>query len=910
MSRLRAWFVRALASVTRNGRDAELAEELESHLQMQIEENVRRGMSPGEARRQARLRSGGIEAAREAYRDQRGIPVVDHLRRDLRYAARTIRRTPGFAIVAVLSLAVGIGANTAVFSLADAVLLETLPVVRPEELVLLEWIESRQPLDLSYDGSTSTDAKTGLRIATSFSVPVFERLRDRTTTLSAMFAFAPVEQLNVVVDGGADIARGQLVTADYYAALGVRALRGRTIGRDDDRVGAEPVAVITHAFWQRRFGRDPDVVGRRVNINGVGITIIGVTPPEFAGTLNVGLSPDITLPMRAVSLIRPGSAGDLTNPAFWWVQVMGRRREDVSEQRVQSELGMLFRQSVLDQLARRASDSTSKQAFDLPRLQVRSGSRGLNDERDDYRRPVTLLSIVCALVLLIACANVANLLLARSSARRREVAVRLALGGSRARIVAQLLVESLVLVLCAEVFGIVLAYWGKGVLLTLRPGNESLQLALNLRVLTGATALAVATALLFGLAPALRATRVDVAESLKEGARNIQTGSRSLLSRALIVAQIAMSVVLLVNAALFLRTLHNLRAIDAGFDQEQLLLFRIDPRLSRYDLASSPALYRRLEERLSQIAGVRGVSFSRHGQLAGGRRSDDVGVVGRPVAEDRNVAINLVSPGFFSTMQLPMVRGRAFTARDHERAPRVAIVNESFARTFFPNENPLGRRLRQGDSELEIVGVARDAKYYSLRQATEPILYVSYYQHDLGQASFALRTDGDPLTVAPAVRQAIREVDQTLSIFEVRTQRAAVDATLGQERLFAKLSTLFGALALVLSCIGVYGVMAYITARRTSEIGIRLALGAAGRSIVWLVMRRTVMLVGLGIAIGIAGAIGGARLFASLLYDLSTTDPLSLIGAVTIIAAVALIAALVPANRARHVSPIIALRNE
>lgn len=905
MSTLKRWLARLAGVFAAGRRDRELTEELESHLRMEIEEQVLRGKSLAEARRCAFLRSGGIEAAKEAVRDQRGVPLIDHLRQDVRYAFRMIRRNPAFAAVTVLSLALGIGANTAVFSLTDAVFFRTLPVANPGELILFEW--TGEPPEVSYDGSMTRSAKPGEVVGTSFSVPFFERVRSAGAGLAGVFAFAPVEQLNVVDGDQADIASGQLVSGDYYGTLGVRATRGRTIAPSDARPGADPVAVISYGYWQRRFGGAVSVVGKQVMINGAAMTIVGITPPEFFGTLEVGRSSDITLPISLQPLIRPGSDGDLVDPDFWWVQIIGRRRADVSAQRAQSGLEPIFSGAVLEQSSARPD---TLETAGLPRLHLASGSRGPNDERRDYRLPLTLLTIIAGLILLIACANAANLLLARAAARQREISMRLAMGASRRRLIKQLLTESLLLVFLAEALGLLLAFWSKDLLLILRPDTAGIRLVLDARVLAVATAASVATAVLFGLAPALRATRVDVAGNLKAAALSIRGGSRALISRGLVVAQIAMSVVLLVGAALFLRTLHNLHAVDVGFDQDRLLLFRVDPRLSRYDEGRVAGLYRELDRQLNAIPGVRAVTFSRHAQLTGGLRSNRVSVVGRDETDERNVLINPVGPAFFETMELPIVVGRAFDARDDEHGERVAIINQTFARSRFPGENPIGHRLRYSGTEARIVGVAADANYYSVRQAPEPTLYISYLQHAPGQASFALRADADPLTLVPVVRAVVRGIDPTLSIFEVQTQRAAVEATLGEERLLATMSTAFGALALVLACIGVYGVLSYTTTRRTGEIGLRIALGASGRSILWLVTRRMAALVAVGVGIGLFAGVQSARLFARLLYGLEPADPLSILGAVSVISVVALVAAYLPANRARRVSPLVALRLE
>ena len=904
MSAPRRWLSRLAGVIARGHRERDMAEELASHLRMEIEERIARGESPAEARRQALLRSGGMDVAKEAIRGQRGVPFLDHLGQDLRYAGRTIRRSPGFAAVTVLSLALGIGANTAVFSVTDAVFFRTLPVPSPDELVLFEWVGP--PWSGAYDGSMRRGTAPGEVIGTSFSMPAFERIHASGSVLAGVFAFESVEQLNVVDGAQAGIARGQLVTGDYYGTLGVHAVRGRTLVPADDRPGADPVAVLAHAYWQNRFGGDPAVVGSQLAINGIMTTIVGITPAGFAGTLDVDEAADVTLPMSLVGSIRPGSDADLVDPTFWWVQIMGRRGEGVTVERAEAGLATVFHGAMLDE---GAVPQDTVNAARQPRLHLAAGSRGPNDERRDYRLSLTLLTILAGLVLLIACTNAANLLLTRAAVRRREIDMRLALGASRGRLVRQLLTESFLLALIAGAIGLLLAFWAKDLLLILRPSAPGLRLALDLRVLTAATVLSVATALLFGLAPALRATRRSPNGAIRAASLTVRGPSHALVGRGLIVVQIAMSLVLLLGAALFLRTLHNLRSVDVGFEQNQLLLFRIDPRLSRYDTARIPDLYRELHRELSAVPGVSAVTFSRHGLLTGSRRSNAVAIVGQQRDDEARVAlINPVGPAFFETMRLRLVAGRAFDMRDDERRAPVAIVNEAFAQSRFEGESPLGQRIRYANTEAEIVGIAADARYYSVRQTVEPTVYVPFLQGERGQASFALRTEADPPSVSSSVRAALRAIDPTLSIFELRTQRAAVEATLGEERLLASASAGFGALALVLACIGVYGILAYSTAQRTGEIGLRIALGARGPSILWLVTRRTVTLVALGIGVGLVAGVQGAKIVASLLYGLAPADPLSILAAAGLIAIVALIAAWVPANRARRVSPLVALR--
>jgi predicted permease len=912
MSTLRRWLARLVGSVVTGQSERELADELEAHLQLEIDELELQGMTPSDARREALIRSGGIEVAKEAYRRQRGLPVIDHARRDLLYAVRMIRRSPGFTFVAVLSLALAIAANTAVFSLTDAVFLKPLPVHEPRELVLLEWaspeaITSRERGFHSYSGSIRGSDAAGEAIGTSFSLPLFETLQAGTSTFSGLFAFAAVEQLNVVDADGAGLARGQLVTGAYYATLGVPALHGRTVLPDDDRASADPVAVLSHRFWQGRFGGDPSVVGRVVRLNGVPTTIIGVTPRKFIGTLDVGEAADVTLPMSLAPVVSPGrTEADLSDPGRWWVQLMGRRRAGVTIEEMEADLAVVFGRAL------RPVDAPSDARIDAGVMSPRvvSGAHGPHDERRDYRLATVLLTAVAALVLLLACTNVASLLLSRASARQAEITMRLALGAGRRRVIGQLLTEALVLALLAESLGLALAYWGKDLLLVLRPGTTGLDLHIDGRGFVVATLVAASTALLFGMAPAFHATRGSLGESLKSAVRTSRGRPRARLRSTLLVVQISVSVVLLFGSSLFVGTLRNLRATDVGFDQERLLLFRVDPRLSQYEGERVRGLYRELHRVYGEIPAVEAVSFSRHALLTGSRRNSSVAVLGQADSQAALALVNPVGPAFFETIGLRIVMGRALGLQDDERSPGVAVINESFARARLPGQEPLGRTLHVSGREWEIVGVAADAKYDHVRAEVAPTVYLPFLQTETGQASFVLRTATDPLTVVTSVRDATRSIDPTLTIFEVVTQRAAVEATFGEERVLATMTTAFAVLALFLAAIGVYGVMSFATSRRTGEIGLRVALGASGPSILWLVSRSTLALVILGVAVGLGASLVSSSYLTRLLYGLTATDVGSIVAAVGVISGAALLAAYVPANRASRVSPLEALRHE
>jgi len=843
---------------------------------------------------------------------------------DLKYAARMLLRSKAFTAIAVLSLALGIGANTALFSLVDAVLLKMLPVKKPNELVLFNWLSGPRGLSRGIMGSVKTDPANGMRSSTSFSYLTFERLRDNNEMLADVFAFAPLHQLNVNVDGQPEIATGQLVTGGYYAGLGVRPILGRTISADDDSPSASPVAVITHRYWLRRFAQDPQAVGKTITVNNIAFTIIGITPPDFLGASEVGWSPDLSVPFSMQQQVSPHEK-DLDGAWFWWLQIMGRLKPGVTAEQAAASFQNVFQQSAQEgwaaALARfpPRAQTQNPAPRDVPTLRASSGSQGLNDLRAAYSQPLRILMGIVGLVLLIACANVANLLLARAATRQKEIAIRLAIGASRWRLVRQLLTESLLLAIMGGAVGVLFAYWGKDLLLVLRPWRGAalaLDLKLDLRVLGFTIVVSLLTGLVFGLAPALRATRVDLTPALKDNARSVTGGSRSLLTKSLIVVQVALSLVLLVGAGLFVRTLRNLQNVDIGFNRENLLLFNVEPGLSGYDRPQMGQLYQRITERLEAVPGVRSATVSLIPLLSGAGQTRSISVQGhtaQPDDED-NAKVNTVGAHFFDTLEMPILLGRGLSSSDEQPAPRVAVVNQFLARKYFGDENPLGKRFGFGGPEtsgqIEIIGVARDAKYTGMRDQTEPTVYLPYQQAIPRSATFIVRTAGDPAAMAGSIREAVHEVDGNLPMYDVKTQTRQADESLAQERLFATLSSFFGVLALLLACVGLYGVMSYGVARRTNEIGIRMALGASATRVTTMVMRETMLVVGLGLVIGLGAALATTRFVAAMLFGLAPTDPITISAAVLLMIGVSALAGYLPARRAARVDLIIALRYE
>ncbi|HEX8501474.1 MAG TPA: ABC transporter permease [Pyrinomonadaceae bacterium] len=854
---------------------------------------------------------------------------------DLRFGARMLARTPGLTAVAVLSLALGIGANTALFSVVDAVLLKKLPVREPDRLVLFRSLSASGFSPGGYNGNSDRDG-SGRTVRTSFPFQTYARLREqRGAVVADVFAFGGVS-LNVNAGGRAEVASGQAVTGNYYAALGVGAHAGRVLGDEDDRPSAPPAAVISHRYWQRRFGADPGVVGRQVNLNNVPFTVVGVAPPGFDGAMQVGTSPDVTIPVAWEPQVNP-ERSRMAGAGVWWLRVMGRLAPGATPEQARAVFDASFRQSVVEHRAARLAQAQSPaqraalrplSPEEVPQLDVAPGARGEMDTRESYERPLYMLLGVVGLVLLIACANVANLLLARGAARRKEIAVRLALGARRRRLVRQLLTESLLLAAAGGALGVLLAFWIKDGLMSVgvwgggRMG--ALDTPLDLRVLGFTAALSLLTGVLFGLAPAWRSTDVDLTPALKEGARGSTGRGRAWLSKSLVVAQVALTLLLLVGAGLFLRTLVNLRRVETGFNTRNLLLFSVDPALIGYKDERLVSLYRRLAERLEAAPGVTSVTFSRNPLLSFASSSRNfyvpgaaAGADGRP-APAGEVYVHQVRENFLEAMEVPLLAGRTLSEHDDARAPKVAVVNETFARAFFGGGNPLGRRISfdaEKPGDVEIVGLARDAKYTSQRAKTPPTAYLPWLQElrAAGSVYFEVRTSGDPEAAVAGVRQAVREADANLPLDNLKTQAAQADETMAMERLFAKLLGLFGLLAQQLAAIGLYGVLAWSVSRRTHEIGIRMALGASRADVLRMVLRQGMGLTLLGVGLGLAGAYALSRYMESLsgmLYGVEPADPLTYGLTALFLTLVALLACYAPARRATKVDPMVALRYE
>ncbi len=835
------------------------------------------------------------------------------LLQDLKYALRMLIKAPGFAAVAILTLALGIGANTAIFSLMNAVMLRDLPVKQPSQLVV-------------FGEGRAAGSEDGVGETQLYSYWFYREARARNHSFSDVASVLSLtfDGMHGTVDKGANLEEmsAQLVSGTYFSVLGVNPVLGRTItASDEEPEGAHAVAVISDSWWKRRFNRDPDVLGKTITFRTTVYTIIGVAPPGFLG-IKVGDSPDMWIPLSMEAQISPGWNG-LDNKQFESLYILGRLKPGVRVAQAEAEVNTLARQ-----LWREAAGGTftaeQQQDLDHAYVLLTPGARGVSRIRFEFSLPLEVLMAVVALVLLIACANIANLLLARATAREREIAVRMALGAGRMRLVRQMLTENSLLALIGGVLGIWFASWASEALLVMVSGGPELlplNVAPDARILAFTLLISVATVLLFGIAPALRTTRVELTSALKEGKGLAGSGGRRTLANALIVAQVALSLVLLIGAGLFLRSIVNLENAPTGFNKENVLLFGIDPNAVGYkEDARLTNLYQTLEQRVDAEPGVRSASVSFF-TFNEGAWDDSVAVFGNSLAPgiDNDVIENIVGPGYFATMGIPLLEGRLFGPQDTLNSPKVAVINETMARNYFPGISPIGRRFaiedeadpsKHGDP-IEVVGVVKDAKYLGLRERPWAAAYYPYTQ-DTHAVYYDLevRYSGDARPIISEVRQAVHDVDPRLPVAYQQTLSEKVNRSIAGQSLVSKLSTFFGLLAVFLACIGIYGVMSYAVSRRTREIGIRMAIGAERSDVMRMVMGEVGKLVALGLAIGIPAALAADRWATSLLFGLKPTDPLTLTTATVLLLLVALFAGYLPARRATRVDPMVALRYE
>ena len=955
MKRMRRFFRRAGNLIFRRGGEQRLREEIEEHIAQQTADNLRAGMTPVEARRQAVLKFGAAEAIKEGYRAERSMPLIESVFQDLRFAVRMLAKSPGFAAVAILTLALGIGANTAIFSVLDAVMLRPLPVRDPQQLFLLRWTTRNEP---RHYGASSYGDCTGTRTSDCvFPFPFTRTVRAQANLFSGLAVFAGPLDVNFKANGPADIVHGGYVSGDFFSTLGVKTILGRPLTPTDDQPSAPPAIVLTYAYWQRAFGGDPSAVGRTVRLNNVDAPIVGVAEPGFSH-LTPGKTQDFFMAFSLVNRVRSEWWDDddrLNSPTVFWAVIVGRLRPGISVARAQATLSPLFRNEV-----EKASLFTDA---DAPAVVAVPAREGLDGQSFQSAAMLNLLMSAVAFVLLIACANVAGLILARSAKRQKELAMRQALGAGRRRIARQLLTESLVVSLAGGALGVLVAVWGVKALVLMFQNHAadafSYAIVPDWRVLGFSAAVTLATGILSGLAPTFRSAGLDLTPSLRENASSTPEGAararwRFRLGDALVVAQVALSIVMLVGAGLLVRTLSNLRHLSPGFDTGNILLFAMNPNIAGYKDLQAVHLYRDLQQRFAALPGVVSVTYSEEALLSRSQSSTSVHLDGAPPKVNVDTDLLPVGSDFFSTMRIGLLAGRAFTSADFAQsdathaavsaaekeaeaqngsgktspaanpdrslqprpAPVPVIVNQTFAKKYFPGRNPLGLHFGSPQNDrpatgprpgFVIVGIAEDAKYSSLRDDIRPTMYRPLTGNS---AHFELRTSGDPMALVAAVRKVVAQADSNLPLTDVRTQSEQIDQILFQERLISNLSSFFALLALVLAAIGLYGLLAYEVARRTRELGIRMALGADKSHLVRMVLRQGLMLALVGSLIGIGAAFGLTRLMASLLYAVRPGDPATFACVCFMLLLVAAAACLIPARRATRVEPMEALRTE
>ena len=837
--------------------------------------------------------------------------MIDSVLADIRYSLRGLLKRPTFAIVTIIILALGIGANTAIFTLLNAVVLKPLPVKNPEELVLFS--------DSHSEGTSTSDGDITAQTWDLFAYGQYQHFRDNNRSFQELAAFRSGESRVSVrrpdTEGEAERASAHLVSGNYFSLLGVGAMQGRVLSIEDDLVAARPAAVISNGYWKQKMNSDPNAVGKTLLLNGNGFTIVGVMPPEFFGT-RVRRSPDFWVPLAFQPQVELRKSA-LDDKNTFWLSLIGRLKPGTSIEQAQADVNMQLQQFLTAQAGSTLTDDT-RNAIQSSSIVLAPGGRGISGLRFFYSQALRMLMVIVALILVIACANVGNLLLSRAAARRAEISLRQALGASRGRLVRQLLTESLLLALIGGVVGVLIAQWGVTLLVTRLAATTPLDVSPDSSVLLFTLGVSIVSGVLFGIAPALRATKIDLTTALKEKSAQGRKG-RLNLGSALVVLQVAVSLILLVGAGLFARSLMNLQQQDLGFNRDNILLSSVDARLAGYKPDELSALYRQLYDRLSALPNVQSATISTYSPLSGTRRSSTVTVRGYTQAkdEDMNVADIFVGPRFGETLGMPLVMGREIGLQDTLASTRVAVVNQAFAQSFFPNQNPIGRRITfEEDSDkddCEIIGVIADSKYHGAKEKIDRTVFRSILQEEDGQSYlnvFQLRTLGDPLNLTAEVRAAVAQVDSKLPVVNFTTLQVQTDRAFEQDKLVTQLVSFFGLLGLLLSCVGLYGIMGHAVVRRTNEIGIRLALGAQRGNILWMVMKESLVLVALGLAIGLPASWAAGKLISSQLFGLQTGDPLTLVTAVTLLSLVGALSGYLPARRASRVDPLISLRYE
>ena len=921
LARPRSWL---RAVVRRKRLEAEMEDELAGHLENLTADLIRAGHAPAEAARRARIAVGPGLVHKEEMRASLGLRGWDELGDDLRYGVRILRKSPAFTAVAAISLALAIGANTTIFSLAKQLLLDRLDVPHAEDLRLLAWTGTRLHCAVHHVHGDWNLLPGGLAESTSFSYPAYVGLRAKEQVLDDLFAFKQESSMNATVREVPQRASVEMVSGNYYAALGVRVQLGRAILPSDDAVaGRGAVAVISYGLWERDFGKSPGVVGEWIKINSVPLQIVGVNARGFTGAYGTLESPDVVVPLSVQPLLLPPAEGAswLASPKQWWVNIMGRARTGVSDAQAQAALDVELAAIVRGTMRVRPGE-------DLPRLELRDGSRGLFEQESKYAKPLTVLMTLVGFVLLLACANIANLMLARGSQRLREMSVRMALGAGRARIVRQMLVESLLLAAVGGAGGLLAGYFGSRVMPKMIENawqRSDFQIHFDWQVFAFTAGVTLLTGILFGLAPALSAARAEPNDGLKESAQTATRRRSGLGGKALVGIQIGLSTLLVIGAGLFLRTLAGLDAVEAGFRTDHLLLAKIDPPRTRYPAGTDIELDQRLEQAFAAAPGVESVAPATEAYLSDDYDATDFLPYGEAYDPNKSQEqdYNVVGNRFFETLGIPIVAGRAFGPEDTRESEKVGIINEALARLKFPGENPIGKLFTTsthdsdghtsttGDAWIRIVGVCGNTRYMSLRDDPPPQFFLPYVQQtEVGGMVYEIHSRLNPETILPTLRRAVRGIDPDLPLVDVRTEDQQIDGDLAGERALVALTSGFGLLALALAAVGIYGIMAYAVAQRTHEIGIRLALGAQPGQVRGMILRESTRLALVGIAAGIVASLGLTRLVQSMLYGVRPYDPVTFASSVALLLAVALAAGWIPSRQAAGVQPMEALRHE
>jgi len=903
------FWLRLRALVTRRKFDRDLEDELAFHLAMREEKNRASGSSGDQAHLAALRQFGNTTLAREECREMRSFALLETLWQDLRYGGRLLRKSPMFTLVAVVTLALGIGANTAIFSLTYQVLLKYLPVPHPEELVVLR---SPGPKE----GATTSDGDG----AASFSYPMYKDLRERSgqvfTGLLARFAVP----LSISGQGHTERASGELVSGNYFEVLGVTPELGRIFGPEDETAaGANPVAVLSYGYWTSRFGNDPSILNKQISVNGTPLTVVGVSQAGFTG-VQIGKLPDIFIPITMKAQMTPSWDG-LDDRRRHWIAILGRMTPGLNRAGAQAELQAIFRPILEAEIPLEKIPEKTKTRFLARQLLLQDGSHGRPILQRDARQPLIYLTAMVGLILLIACANLASLLIAKGEARQREIAVRLSLGASRQRVLRQLLTEGALLALAGGLAGLGIAPLILRMILKAVPayaGMLGLHADLDFHLLVFALALALATTVVFALMPALRLVRVDPQTPLKEQGNSASGGASAVgLRKWLMVGQVVLTTVLLAGAGLFTQSLINVTNVDLGMRTDHVVQFSIAPRLSRYSEPQTLDLIERLRKAIAAQPGVQSVSVAEIPIFAGDSASSDITVEGyaSPDAEKLYANKNWVGTAYFSTMKIPLLAGREFQESDRADSPKVAIVNQTLVRLYFAGRDPLGRRIVFGTGnvhpDIEIVGVVKDSKHEDAVTPIAPFVYMPLAQETSAAGiTFYVRTAQDPLAVASTLRATVAGLDAALPVYNLKTLNEQVKDSAFADRLLAFLSLWLGLLAAMLAALGLYGVMAYLVARRTREIGIRMALGATRNNVAWLVLREIMRMTAIGLVAGLGAAVLTGKLIESQLFGVNGASPLILGLTAALLAAVALVAGLMPARRAARVQPMAALRCE